>query len=170
MNWRVHHGATWSQSSVWKPHSLKKDQMHQIMSCMFGYGQWLHDTLRAFVFHLWLSRCVRMSPSEIYAHSFTAPPGWPYYVSHHKSMTHTVNWQNPLRLNERSSSAACLKKKDKVFKFLPPDCSWIKWCQSFSGGYSWKTSHDFSAGFQSRQSSSVVNVSMRRLTWMCSRF
>lgn len=85
-----------------------KDQMQQINLCVFG---WLRDTPLAFVFHLWLSRCVCMLPSEIYAHSFTAPAEWPYYVSHHKSMTHTVNWQNPLRQNEGTSSAACGKKR-----------------------------------------------------------
>lgn len=37
-----------------------------------------------------------------YAHSFTPPAGWPYYVSHHKALTHNLSQSLLLRLEMSS--------------------------------------------------------------------
>lgn len=46
-----------------------------------------------------------------YAHSFTPPAGWPYYVSHHKSLTH--NLSQSLRLDVEMNMAGW-EKNTKV--------------------------------------------------------
>lgn len=86
------------------------------------HGWWPSDTTRLAVSpaskQMWGCHCLR------YAHSFAPPAGWPYYVSHHKSLTH--NLSQSLRLNVKMRSAGCGKKK---LKFLPFLCS-SKMCVS----------------------------------------
>lgn len=101
---------SWSQSFVWEPRSPFgiKCSRKVVRVWIWLMTAW-HTTGVCFSSPA-KQMCVRMSPSEIHAHPLTALAGWPYYVSHHKSMTHAVNWQNPLRQNEGMNSAACEKK------------------------------------------------------------
>lgn len=115
---------TLNQSSVakqWSGSLLKSDApiyvyVHKLHMWLHNnHGWWPSDTTRLAVSpaskQMWGCHCLR------YAHSFAPPAGWPYYVSHHKSLTR--NLSQSLRLNVKMRSAGCGgKKKLKFLRFL----------------------------------------------------
>lgn len=113
----VLHGSILNQSYVQKNRSRTKTGKDYMLEIQFAqalllhmwlrseYGQWLRGTPQ-FAFssaakQMCGCHCLR------YAHSFTPPAGWPYYVSHHKSLTH--NLSQSLRLNVKMRSTCCEK-------------------------------------------------------------
>lgn len=82
---------------------------------MYDVAWWITPVAVSHIMaHMFICSKADVWMSLRYAHSFTLPAGWPYYVSHHKSLTHNL-WQS-LRLN--LTNEFCWQWKTQKFGLL----------------------------------------------------